>query len=240
MKCKICGGEFNEANFERCPFCLTPVNNTLEIVDNFFEQNESRNKVKKDELENINELAKVTSYEEKYDIQKNNNEMIEINAQKKYEIPNIILQQMDSLSIKAKNILTKNGIITFKDLLNYLKNNNVSSLQCREIDIEGEISNIISTILCDDYTSLYHEVTTLTSKKCETVEESVIFAIENGIQPNIPINRILDMSTRTYNVCCKNNANDMLSIALLSQEGKMKKIRGAGTKFLDNSPPFLE
>ena len=52
-------------------------------------------------------------------------------------------------------------------------------------------------------------------KKIKSLEEMVICIIQNGEQSNIHIDRIVGMSARAYNICHKNLANDMLSIAML-------------------------
>lgn len=232
MICKVCGSEFDREMFDVCPFCLTPADEEKRLEEPEHENLETES-VEEPLIEMSNtEPEEATAEEETLLNQEENEEPLTEPKKVSNEIPHIVLQQIDDLSVRAKNVFAKNKITTFRELLLFLKNNKVSDLRGAGVGVEVEVSNIISRVLCGDFSSGE------TSSEFQKPEDAVISAINSGEQPNVHIDRITGMSVRTYNICRKNNAHDMLGIAHLIKENK--KLRGAGASFEKEIPIIFD
>lgn len=224
MICKVCGSEFDSELFDVCPFCLTPVTEEKKLVEQTQESLENENKeaifVEESSTESKENIVEVVAPSNKKE-----DEVPTVTPKKVSNgIPHIVLQQIDGLSVRAKNVFSKNNIVTFKDLMTFLKNNKISDLKGAGANVEEEVSNIISTVLCGEFSS--GEMPDQFKRK----EDLVIDAITKDELQNIDIYKIPDISHRTHNVCCRNKAFDMLAVAYLVK--KNKKIKGGGANFI--------
>ena len=68
----------------------------------------------------------------------------------------------------------------------------------------------------------------------------VINAINDGVQPNVSIDKIFDLSVRSCNVLERAGAFDMLQIATLLRDTELKDIRGAGAGFSKEMPEIFK
>lgn len=229
MICKVCGCEFDREMFDVCPFCLTPVVKETESIENDSKIMEfgsiealssTENDTKKLEENAVEKCIQTDCKKDEFPANITKNTSI--------DFPHIVLQSIDDLSVRAKNVFSKNGITTFEDLMLFLKNNKISDLKGAGVGVEEEVSIIISKVLCEELSS------NKIPDQFQRLEDSVINAINNGVQPNVDIDRIIGMSNRTYNICRRNNAHDMLAIALLIK--KNKNIKGAGLHFEKEMP----
>lgn len=132
MICKICESEFDPDNFEICPYCLSPfkIEEAEEMLENNSEEVKDETNISK-EMEsaarNINncelpELEATCSSSKDYD-----------KDVKDYEIyiePHlIILNSIEELDTRSKNVLSSNGLNTMDDLYGFLKNHSISDLK---------------------------------------------------------------------------------------------------------------
>ena len=245
MICKVCGSEFDRDNFEVCPFCLTPAEDdkadaaVLENTENentvLVDMQSSVMVEMGDDSNNIDDASEKAISETVSD-DLSSEEPDEI---KSIEMPHIILNCVDDLSVRAKNVFVRNQINTFEELMDFLKEHKVSELRGAGTGVEEEVSNIISKVLCGAYSANVGDTVTFMDDS-KSLEEMVIDAVNAGQQPNVHINNLFDLSTRSYNVLRRNGADDILSIAKLLSVTSTKNLKGAGASFVKEMPAIME
>lgn len=240
MICKTCGNEFDKEYFDVCPFCLAPLDNDDDFSDNEVFKEESKNEERI--LDNISETNEKISGEI-IGVESKCEELDYNNPKEVDKVDNVVQQifllQADGLSVRAKNVLERNNIRTFNELMEFKKNNRISDLRGAGVRVEKEVSAFIVKVCHGEYGECY-KINKSRQEKIKSLEEMVICIIQNGEQSNIHIDRIVGMSARAYNICHKNLANDMLSIAMLLKDNKVKKISGMGNKVKKELYEILE
>ncbi len=242
MICKVCNSEFSQENFEICPFCLAPIKT---LTDNekendektHLEENQLLIKVESNDgfISATNESSKVQVYEripeEQISESQDNSKFDEIGC--------IVINSINGLSTRTINVLGRNEIKNVKELLAFLEGHKVSELKGAGKCIEEEVADIISKIICGDFTKNNDKVY-LNSNQTKTLEERVVDAISCGEQQNINIDVIFDLSNRTYNVLKRNEIDDVLTSAEFLSENGYKNIRGAGVSFKQEMTTLFE
>ena len=204
MICKNCGNEYDEINFDVCPFCLTaPILEASNIKNDKSDTNENS-----DTLETQSEINSLEQPTEQNDIN--------------YEEVNI-LDCLD-LSVRAKNVLLRNRITTVADLITYYDNGKFEATRGAGKKTIDEINMFISELLKGNASIAKEKELPPTS-----IPQKIIEGIENGDLQNIHINRLYDLSNRTYNTLATNNLTSILELALFLQENSVDDLRRAGS-----------
>ena len=136
MKCKNCGEAYNEEMFPVCPFCLT------ENADN-----EVHMEVKKDNQSYVDDI-KMNTPEVVVDADVEIQKQEAGDKEKKELIPSqlfdIRIEDIKALSLRAKNILRRNGIFTLEALDEIVSKNKLSSIKGLGKETEKEIKDAIT------------------------------------------------------------------------------------------------
>ena len=122
MICKTCGNEFDKEYFDVCPFCLAPLDNDDDFSDNEVFKEESKNEERI--LDNISETNEKISGEI-IGVESKCEELDYNNPKEVDKVDNVVQQifllQADGLSVRAKNVLERNNIRTFNELMEFKK-----------------------------------------------------------------------------------------------------------------------
>lgn len=129
MICSVCGSEFNEDNFDLCPYCLTPVKKNETVKNKKFMENISQNVIAIDESSNVEmmesqeESINSKNFDDDFEITKE--DLTEGITEVKHEI---LIDEL-GLSIRAVNAFKRANINTLSELIEFLLSNKVSDLK---------------------------------------------------------------------------------------------------------------
>lgn len=249
MICKFCGSDYDENMFEICPFCLMApegddIQNNQTVLDEKedtpiseeFENSEQENS--DENTENISDSEFVC--EEISGLGVEDTGVSQYENIEKVKLPTIKLTEIEGLSVRAKNILARNRLTKFSDLLDYLKTHRFSDLPGAGLGTEEEMANLISRLLCGEFNSEEISENYLDVEEYGSIEQKVIQSINSGSRPNLPLESISDIPIRIYNICKRQGVNDVLGLATLVNTVPVKDIRGVGRIFIEEVPKFLE
>ena len=239
MICVNCGCEFDEEMFDRCPFCLYEYREKIIDKNNSIETNtdidtnkkdvnfcmeikdvetEEPRYMFKDESENIeSELPLVV--ENKNDNSSNDDACEELEKEER-RFSNVFIEDMEQLSIRAKNVLRRNKIITFEELKKYVMHHDISKLRGVGVSTLQEIEEILSKNI--DNIVLCKEKCDMKGSEKNKLIENIHPEIENM---DVEILCMLGISVRTTNKLKKYNINTLSELANSSQNKVEKIIR---------------
>ena len=127
MICKVCGSEFNEENFDMCPYCLTPVSSICS-------EGENVDTISNNEIKNENQICleeqvdSISTDEMPYDdFEVSEEDLIEENEELNQE-QEILIDEL-GLSVRAVNAFRRAKIYTLNELVEFLAVNSVSDLK---------------------------------------------------------------------------------------------------------------
>lgn len=125
MICKVCGSEFNIENFDVCPYCLTPIENSSfettvcenPIIERI--ENDSENA----EILDSNSVEESITYE---DYVVTEDDLLE--EEEEEEAEEVLIDEI-GLSVRAVNAFRRARINTLNELIEFLATNSVSDLK---------------------------------------------------------------------------------------------------------------
>ena len=224
MICKLCGGEFDTANFDICPYCLSPFyedhpQKAVMINDNIIEEQEDE--IKNYLEEDDNYINGNNDIQTKYTLGESIGGKTEQYQQDVKNKLDIVIEDIVGLSNRARNALKRNKIVTISNLEEFLQGNMIEDLPSIGVNTAKEIKNVLELYGIDE-----DEQFKLSDIEEKNIGVSSLFENISSDNINLPISatNIFGLSSKTIEILKENNISyigDLKNYSIRSFERMM-------------------